>query len=61
MELQIDLDDAILKGSEENINKVDQILSTYQLRINDTSRYGDAYLTCANNTYLSNCSSYLEP
>ena len=43
MEFQINVQDAALKGSEENINEVDQVLSTYQLRINDTSFLADAY------------------
>ena len=34
MEFQIPLSDAAIKGSEENINEVNQVLSTYQLRFN---------------------------
>ena len=29
MEMQVDLSDAVFKGSEENINEVDQVLSLY--------------------------------
>ena len=58
MEMQINLSDAVFKGSEENINEVDQVLSTYQLRVNRTNYEADAYLTCANNTF-SKCQDHL--
>ena len=43
MEFKIPLSDAAIKGSEENINEVDQVLSTYQLRFNQTNFESDAY------------------
>lgn len=58
MEFQIPLSDAAIKGSEENINEVDQVLSTYQMRFNQTNFEADAYQICANNT-LMECSSFL--
>ena len=58
MEFKIPLDDAAIKGSEENINEVDQVLSTYQLRFNKTNFESDAYEMCVNNT-LMECSGYL--
>jgi hypothetical protein len=58
MEFKIPLGDAAIKGSEENINEVDQVLSTYQLRFNQTNFESDAYEICVNNT-LMECSGYL--
>ena len=52
------VEDAALKGSEENINEVDQVLSTYQMRVNKTSLEADAFLTCANNTFFE-CDQHL--
>lgn len=52
MEFQVSVKDAALKGSEENIVEVDQVLSTYQMRVNKTSRLADAYQTCKNNTFF---------
>ena len=58
MEFKIPLSDAAIKGSEANINEVDQVLSTYQLRFNQTNFEADAYQMCVNNT-LMDCSDYL--
>jgi hypothetical protein len=52
MEFQIPLSDAAIKGSEENINEVNQVLSTYQLRFNQTNFEADAYQMCVNNTLM---------
>ena len=52
------MDDAAIKGSEENINEVDQVLSTYQMRFNQTNFEADAYQMCANNS-LMECNKYL--
>jgi hypothetical protein len=60
MELQVNLQEATMMGSEENVNEVDQVLSTYQLRLNDMSHEADAYLTCANNTFFT-CDKFLTP
>lgn len=38
MEFQVNVEDAALKGSEENLNEVDQVLSTYQMRVNNKSQ-----------------------
>lgn len=46
MEYQISLEDAVLKGSKENILEVDQVLSTFQIRFNNTNYQADAYNTC---------------
>ena len=58
MEYQISLEDAVLKGSKENILEVDQVLSTFQIRFNNTNYQADAYNTCFNNTFFK-CSDYL--
>ena len=58
MEYQINLDDAVVKGSEENIHKVDRVFSTYQVRLNRTSFEADAFLTCQNNTFFD-CGDHL--
>ena len=55
MEYQISLEDAVLKGSKENIlevNLFDQVLSTFQIRFNNTNYQADAYNTCLNNTFF---------
>ena len=58
MEYQINLEDAVIKGSEENIDKVDRVFSTYQVRLNRTNFEADAFLTCQNNTFFE-CGDHL--
>lgn len=52
LEFQIPLNDASIKGSEENVNEVDQVLSTFQMRFNQKNFEADAYLMCQNNTLM---------
>ena len=48
VEFNIDLTDAVFKGSEESYDKV---VSTYQMRLNLSNFEADAYQACLDNTY----------
>ena len=46
MELQFDLSDATLQGSHDHIQKMPQVVSRYQVRVNSAKIEEDAYTNC---------------
>ena len=52
LELEVDLSDAAIQGSEQTIRKIDREQTLFELRKNQTNFEVDAYLTCQNNTFF---------
>ena len=59
MEMRLDLKDARIKGTDESVEQLDQITSSYQLRFNKDNYLANAYEICLNNTYGNQCQNNL--
>lgn len=55
MEMSIDLQDAKIMGTDESVEQLDQISSSYQLRFNKDNYLANAYEICLNDTYKMKC------
>lgn len=60
MEMSIDLQDAKIMGTDESVEQLDQITSSYQMRFNNDNYLANAYEICLNNTYEINCQNNLD-
>lgn len=46
LELQFNLSDAVLKGSSDSFDQIEEVISTYQLQFNMYRLFRDAYVRC---------------
>ena len=59
MEMSIDLQDAKIMGTDESVEQLDQISSSYQMRFNKDNYLANAYEICLNDTYQIKCQNNL--